>query len=114
VLDTPRSILFVAAAGASACTSSLVDAPADTGLTVSVVWDPRACAGDPRRDVTVSLEASSGALSLASRACAACEVDIVVGHAGWYAARFRVGDVAIADAKLAVDAPVVEWMVPWP
>jgi hypothetical protein len=114
VLDTPRSILVAAAAGATACSSSLLDPPADSGPTVAVVWDPRVCAGDPRREVTVSLEASSGALSIATSPCAACELDLIVGHVGWYIATFSVDDRDIADTTLAVDAPLVEWTIPWP
>lgn len=88
------------------------------GPSLTAIWDPATCRGDPRRHIEVRLDDGAGATTVADAACAACAVELVVPHVGWYRAAALAVDAsgagtALATTTLAIDAPAVRWRVAW-
>ena len=108
------SVLVVAA-----CEPAELAAPDAAGPSLVTIWDPRACAGDAGARVEVRIEDGDGRALVGADACVACRLELVVDHVGWYAATAVAldaegGGTALARSTLAIDAPRVRWVVPWP
>ena len=92
--------------------------PDASGPSLTAIWDPATCRGDPRRRIEVRLDDGAGMSIVAESACAACALGVVVPHVGWYRAAALAIDAsgagtALATTTLAIDAPAVRWRVAW-
>ena len=102
------------------CVAACVDAPlADTPPQARVIlmWDPLQC-GEPHR-VVVELEDDGGAPLRASGPCALGGLTIDVAHFGIWRGRIYswvAGEMerSIVNVTLAVDEPIVRWIVDTP
>lgn len=94
------------------------DPPDASGPSLTAIWDPATCRGDPRARIEVRLDDGAGTSIVGESACAPCTLEVAVPHVGWYRAAALAVDAdgagtALATTTLAIDAPAVRWRVAW-